>query len=41
MFRTKDRIKMYQDGTVAIWLDQVTDFNVDIGAIKDPLKERA
>ncbi|MDB5799037.1 MAG: transporter substrate-binding protein [Paucimonas sp.] len=38
LFPTKEWIKMYKDGTVGKWLDQVTDFNVEIGAMRDPLK---
>ena len=41
LFSTKDWITMYKDGTVAKWLDQVTDFNVEIGAMKNPLKAAA
>lgn len=38
LFTTTDWIRMYKDGTVAKWLDQVTDFNVEIGAMKDPIR---
>jgi NitT/TauT family transport system substrate-binding protein len=29
--------RLYRDGTVAGWLDQVTRFNVEVGAIENPL----
>ena len=38
LFTTQDWVKMYRDGTVTKWLDQVTDFNVEIGAMKDPVR---
>ncbi len=38
LFTTQEWVKMYGDGTVTKWLDQVTDFNVEIGAMKNPLR---
>lgn len=38
LFSNKEWVALYRDGTVAKWLDQVTDFNVEIGAIKDPVR---
>ena len=38
LFTTQEWVKMYKDGTVTKWLDQVTDFNVEIGAMKDPIR---
>ncbi|MCR4266682.1 ABC transporter substrate-binding protein [Nitratireductor sp. ZSWI3] len=38
LFSAADWAKMYQDGTVATWLDRVTDFYVGIGGISDPVK---
>jgi len=38
LFPTQEWVKLYRDGTVTKWLDQVTDFNVEIGAMKDPIR---
>lgn len=37
LFPAEEWAKMYRDGTVAGWLDQVTDFYVNIGGITDPI----
>jgi NitT/TauT family transport system substrate-binding protein len=38
LFPTQEWVKLYRDGTVVKWLDQVTEFNVEIGAMKDPIR---
>lgn len=35
---SKDWLPHYQDGSVQRWLNQVTDFNVEVGAIKNPVR---
>ena len=37
MFSSRDWAKLYADGTVAKWLDQVTDFYVSVGGIQSPV----
>jgi NitT/TauT family transport system substrate-binding protein len=36
-FRTAEWRKYYQDGSVVKWLNQVTTFNVEVGAIQNPI----
>jgi NitT/TauT family transport system substrate-binding protein len=36
-FSTADWVNYYRDGTAAKWLNQVTNFNVEVGAIQNPL----
>lgn len=36
-FKTADWLKYYQDGSVVKWLNQVTHFNVEVGAIQNPV----
>jgi len=37
-FKSKDWVQYYKDGSVQKWLNRVTDFNVEVGAIKNPLR---
>lgn len=37
LFTSKDWVKMYKDGTVASWLQKVTDFYVSVGGIQNPV----
>jgi NitT/TauT family transport system substrate-binding protein len=37
MFTSKDWKKLYADGTVTQWLQQVTDFFVRFGGIQNPV----
>jgi NitT/TauT family transport system substrate-binding protein len=37
VFTAVDWVKLYRDGTVVKWLNQVTHFNVEVGAFKDPV----
>ena len=37
VFSSKEWLKLYNDGTVTKWLNQVTHFYVEIGAIQKPL----
>jgi NitT/TauT family transport system substrate-binding protein len=36
-FKTAEWRKYYQDGSVVKWLNQVTNFNVEVGAIQNPI----
>ncbi|HEY7244002.1 MAG TPA: ABC transporter substrate-binding protein [Xanthobacteraceae bacterium] len=36
-YPTKEWMQYYRDGSVAKWLNQVTSFNVEIGAIQNPI----
>jgi len=36
-FKTAEWLKFYQDGSVVKWLNQVTNFNVEVGAIQNPI----
>lgn len=36
-YSTAEWVKYYKDGTAAKWLNQVTDFNVAVGAIQNPV----
>jgi NitT/TauT family transport system substrate-binding protein len=36
-YPTKEWARYYRDGSVAKWLNQVTNFNVDVGAIQNPI----
>ena len=36
-FRTEEWRKHYQDGSAVKWLNQVTNFNVEVGAIQNPI----
>jgi NitT/TauT family transport system substrate-binding protein len=37
VFTAAEWVKLYRDGTVVKWLNQVTSFNVEVGAFKDPV----
>lgn len=37
MFSSKEWVKLYKDGTVTGWLQQVTDFYVSVGGIPNPV----
>lgn len=37
-YKSKDWVQYYKDGSVQKWLNRVTDFNVEVGAIKTPLR---
>lgn len=37
VFSSKDWVKLYKDGTVTGWLQQVTDFYVSVGGIDNPV----
>ncbi len=37
LFPSKEWVKLYKDGTVTGWLQQVTDFYVSVGGIKNPV----
>ena len=37
VFPSKEWVALYRDGTVHKWLNQVTNFYVGIGAIKQPV----
>jgi NitT/TauT family transport system substrate-binding protein len=37
VFTAQDWVKLYQDGTVTKWLNQVTSFNVEVGAFTNPV----
>lgn len=37
VFTTEEWVKFYRDGTVAKWLNQVTNFNVEVGAFTNPV----
>ncbi|HMB37095.1 MAG TPA: ABC transporter substrate-binding protein [Methylomirabilota bacterium] len=36
-YKTAEWLKYYQDGSVVKWLNQVTNFNVEVGAIQNPV----
>ena len=36
-YSTADWIKHYENGDAAKWLNQVTNFNVEVGAIENPM----
>jgi NitT/TauT family transport system substrate-binding protein len=36
-YPTKEWVQYYRDGSVAKWLNQVTNFNVEVGAIQNPI----
>jgi NitT/TauT family transport system substrate-binding protein len=36
-FKSAEWVKFYQDGSVVKWLNQVTNFNVEVGAIQNPI----
>jgi NitT/TauT family transport system substrate-binding protein len=36
-YKTAEWLKYYQDGSVVKWLNQVTNFNVEVGAIQNPI----
>ena len=36
-YTSADWVKHYRDGSVAKWLNQVTNFNVEVGAIQNPI----
>ena len=36
-YPTKEWAQYYRDGSVAKWLNQVTNFNVEVGAIQNPI----
>jgi NitT/TauT family transport system substrate-binding protein len=37
-FNSTEWVKLYEDGTVTAWLDQVTDFYVSVGGIENPVR---
>jgi NitT/TauT family transport system substrate-binding protein len=37
VFTAEEWVKLYRDGTVHKWLNQVTNFNVEVGAFTDPV----
>jgi NitT/TauT family transport system substrate-binding protein len=37
VFTATEWVKLYQDGTVVKWLNQVTNFNVEVGAFANPV----
>lgn len=37
VFTAADWVKLYRDGTVVKWLNQVTNFNVEVGAFQNPV----
>lgn len=37
VFTAEDWVKLYRDGTVTKWLNQVTGFNVEVGAFTNPV----
>jgi NitT/TauT family transport system substrate-binding protein len=36
-YSTKQWAQYYRDGSVVKWLNQVTNFNVEVGAIQNPI----
>jgi NitT/TauT family transport system substrate-binding protein len=36
-YSTADWAKHFRDGSATKWLNQVTDFNVEVGAIQNPI----
>jgi hypothetical protein len=37
VFTAAEWVKLYRDGTVVRWLNQVTNFNVEVGAFQTPV----
>jgi NitT/TauT family transport system substrate-binding protein len=37
LYRSAEWVGLYRDGSVAKWLNQVTNFNVEVGAIQNPI----